>query len=275
MCHPASFVLTKDNVFWSKKTDSHEEIIEEFKLVQDGIRGPNILRVEISPTTHRQYSCLRHPLLQPIDTWQFKVDQDIMPEWYDSTADEARTREALVAWYAARVVLSGTTRELQDTWAWVFGNAHVAVRGRSGVWAYDRATVQASDKTEVTAYDLARVAAYDNSVVRCHDATQCTACGSVSVIACDRTAVQAFGDSKIDARGNCQVDAFERSNVIASGDTHIDARGEAKLALFMRAVARVCESAQVVTCCDDAIVVYNNTQKVIPSGRAMLIEAKR
>ena len=50
MCTPASFVLTKDRVFWSKKSDSHEDIIEEYKLNPDGIRGPNIVRVKISPT---------------------------------------------------------------------------------------------------------------------------------------------------------------------------------------------------------------------------------
>jgi hypothetical protein len=29
MCQPASFVLTKDGVFWSMKSDSHEDIIQE------------------------------------------------------------------------------------------------------------------------------------------------------------------------------------------------------------------------------------------------------
>ena len=50
MCKFASFVLTKDREFWSDKSDSYEDIISKHNLHADGARGPNILRVEISPT---------------------------------------------------------------------------------------------------------------------------------------------------------------------------------------------------------------------------------
>ena len=42
MCDFASFVLTKDKVFWSD-SNSHTDIIEEFGLHEDGANGPNIL----------------------------------------------------------------------------------------------------------------------------------------------------------------------------------------------------------------------------------------
>ena len=51
MCQEASFVLTKPKVYWSRFTDSHEEIIKEFGLhadgVANGVNGPSILRVEV------------------------------------------------------------------------------------------------------------------------------------------------------------------------------------------------------------------------------------
>ena len=87
MCNFASFVLTKDKVFWSETTDSHEGIIREFKLAQDGARGPNILRVEITPPKLIDWNNL--------GAWIYRIDQDIMPEWHDPKADEARAREAL------------------------------------------------------------------------------------------------------------------------------------------------------------------------------------
>ena len=87
MCDFASFVLTKDKVFWSD-SNSHTDIIEEFGLHEDGANGPNILKVEIFPTTKIKY-------LRDYDNWGFKIDQDIMPEWYNKDLDKSRTRKAL------------------------------------------------------------------------------------------------------------------------------------------------------------------------------------
>jgi len=49
MCLPASFVVTKKNVFWSIHSDSHEDIIEEFNLHEGNTTNPNFVRVEITP----------------------------------------------------------------------------------------------------------------------------------------------------------------------------------------------------------------------------------
>jgi len=84
VCEFASFVLTKDRVFWSDKTDSHERLIRDNELIADGPRGPNVLRVEICPGEWGKPG-----------TWQYRIDQDRMPEWYDAQADEARARTAL------------------------------------------------------------------------------------------------------------------------------------------------------------------------------------
>ena len=87
MCDFASFVLTKDKVFWSD-SNSHTDIIEEFGLHEDGANGPNILKVEIFPTT-------KIKSLRDYNNWEFIIDQDIMPEWYNKYLDESRTRKAL------------------------------------------------------------------------------------------------------------------------------------------------------------------------------------
>ena len=88
MCRFASFVLTKDEVFWSDKSDSHEDIIKEHDLHADGVRGPNILRVEIIPGPEiKKFSQYKD--------WTYKVDQDQMPAWFDAPKDEKRARKAL------------------------------------------------------------------------------------------------------------------------------------------------------------------------------------
>ena len=91
MCTPASFVLTRDRVCWSRVTNSHEDIIREYTLHVDGARGPNVVRVEITPGDENYFS-------DPA-TWIFCTDQDQFPEWYDPARDEARTRAALPEWH--------------------------------------------------------------------------------------------------------------------------------------------------------------------------------
>ena len=97
MCNAASFVLTKDAVFFSKTSNSHEEIIREYGLPGGSksevacFRKPAILRVEIVPT-NGGYST-------PTCQWQYIVDQDILPEWVDGT-EEARARACLEYWKA-------------------------------------------------------------------------------------------------------------------------------------------------------------------------------
>jgi hypothetical protein len=90
MCNPASFVVTKDRVFWSKHTNSHSRIIEEFGLHADGVGGPNTVSVEIKPPDG-DYGA------DPA-TWRFNTDQDVLPEWYDAGQAEAACRLELTEW---------------------------------------------------------------------------------------------------------------------------------------------------------------------------------
>ena len=88
MCKFASFILTKDREFWSETSDSHTDIISEHNLNEWGARGPNIVKVEISPTNKIK----KWPSLK---AWTFVIDQDKTPDWFDAKQAEARTREAL------------------------------------------------------------------------------------------------------------------------------------------------------------------------------------
>ena len=86
MCKFASFVLTKECVFHSRDSNSHEDIIREHDLHEAGEgQRVNILRVEISPT--KSWGDLA--------SWDYKVDQDLLPPWADAVNDERRTRDAL------------------------------------------------------------------------------------------------------------------------------------------------------------------------------------
>ena len=73
MCNPASFVLTKDRVFWSKKTDLHAEIIKDFSLCES-IRNESpatcescTLKVEIVPPREGAFDAPLNDTSAPIN----------------------------------------------------------------------------------------------------------------------------------------------------------------------------------------------------------------
>jgi len=119
MCKPASMVLTKDKVFWSMNTDSHEDIIAEYKLHADGKHCPNILRVEIVPPDG--------DMTKPPSKWVFGYDQDVLPKWADAEHDEKRTRVALRDWKRCKVLAYGTHE--------ISGNRTVYANGSATVYA--------------------------------------------------------------------------------------------------------------------------------------------
>ena len=96
----ASCVVTKKKVYWSDKTDSHEIIIKENGLKELDARGnATLVRVELIPN-NEDYRL-------PIKSWVYKIEQDILPNWYDAKEVERRSRVALKDWYKACVIPVG------------------------------------------------------------------------------------------------------------------------------------------------------------------------
>ncbi len=91
MCKPASFVVTKNRVYWSKVSNGHENIISENNLQHlDKEDFVDLLRVEITP--------LGGDFTLKQSLWTYKVDQDFRPKWYQPKDTERRVRRALKDW---------------------------------------------------------------------------------------------------------------------------------------------------------------------------------
>ena len=103
MCEPASFIVGKHNVWWSKHTDSHTAIREEHKIKENTNQFRiGTVGVEITPPDG--------DFNAPPKEWTFRVDQDLLPDWWDVKSAEARVRAILPDWIKANVVLRGETR---------------------------------------------------------------------------------------------------------------------------------------------------------------------
>ena len=120
MCQPASFVVTKKEVFWSKNSESHTDIIEEFKLKEQDVRGNyTFVRVEIVPPD-KDYTL-------PFKKWHYQLDQDLKPVWYDAKEVEKRCRAKLKGWRKAKVVMPNESRKeiANDHIVAIYGNVEL------------------------------------------------------------------------------------------------------------------------------------------------------
>ena len=96
MCQPASFIVTKDNVFWKHGSNSHEQIMKENNLTDSkDQRPPDFVRVEITPPNN--------DFVLLFEKWVYKVDQDMLPDWYVKDFDEERIRKELPKWYDSHI----------------------------------------------------------------------------------------------------------------------------------------------------------------------------
>ena len=104
MCMFKSMLLLKDKVF-CPNYDSHEAMINETGM-EHGPMRENFVRVEITPPDG--------DLTVPIDKWEYKVDQDYLPEWYVEEVDKPRCFDALKAWAVKHILVGQDVPEVKQ-----------------------------------------------------------------------------------------------------------------------------------------------------------------
>jgi hypothetical protein len=162
MCQFASFILTKNKVYWSSNSDSHEEIIRENGLEELDRETPNLVRVEIFPNEES---------LSDLDTWKFFLDQDRLPDWtFEGDPDlEERARKALKRrareekWFEEK---TGQFVQVRFAGTAKAGDEGTAKAGNSGnAIAGDEGTAQAGNSgNAIAGDDGTAIAGYNGTV---------------------------------------------------------------------------------------------------------------
>ena len=112
MCKPASFKVVKGpKALWSKTTDSHNEIETEHGLPVNAATTIFNVSVEITPPpTANGFPNWNAPLKD----WVFRVDQDMLPKWWDAVEAEKEVREELKKWVASKLIRNGDNRNVKE-----------------------------------------------------------------------------------------------------------------------------------------------------------------
>nr|DAT41356.1 MAG TPA: hypothetical protein [Bacteriophage sp.] len=156
MCKLKSCLVLKDRVY-CPDYDSHQDMLDKLGIKDDYLGAiKTFVRVELLPPNGVR------SLMEPLDKWTLKVDQDVTPEWWDAEADRQRVEEAVEAWRREHVFSEGE-HIVKAGEVYAFGNATVEAWGSTMVTAWDSATVKAWDRATVKAYNGATVKAYNSA----------------------------------------------------------------------------------------------------------------
>nr|DAN04935.1 MAG TPA: hypothetical protein [Caudoviricetes sp.] len=208
MCQFKSCLVLKDRVF-CPDYNSHQSMLKELGIKDDYLHASKtFVRVELTPPDNTK------SLMEPLDRWTLKVDQDIVPEWWDEKADRQRVEEAVEAWCREHVFAEGE-HVVGAGEVYAFGNAIVSAYGNAMVTANDNAEVRVHDCAKIYAFGSATVRAWDNATVKAYGSAAVEACGSVKVEAYDNATVEAYDNAKVLAYDNTKIEAWSRAAVKA------------------------------------------------------------
>lgn len=200
MCQLKSCLVLKDRVF-CPDYDSHQQMLEELGIEDDYLHASKtFVRVEFTPPDDNTRS-----LIEPLDKWTLKVDQDVTPEWWDAEADRQRVEEAVEIWRKGHVFTEGK-HIVKTEKVYAYGDAEIQV--------YNDATVTASDRAIVKAYSNATVIAYDSVTVEAYNSVTVKAHGNAKVEAFDIAIVKAFDIATVKAYNRATVIYPEERKII-------------------------------------------------------------
>ena len=186
MCQFKSALVLKDRIFLPDY-DSHDKMLQELGIEDNFTNASKVfVRVELSPADGDIFS--------DVDGWELKVDQDILPDWWNEAERLPQLKELVETWMQKHTIYAG---EVADGVWLATGSATVTAYGSATVKAYEsstvtacgRATVTAYDSATVKAYESATVTAYDSATVKAYDSATVTAYGSATVTAYDSATV--------------------------------------------------------------------------------------
>ena len=155
MCQFKSALVLKDRIFLPDY-DNHNKMLHELGIEDNFTNASKVfVRVELSPADGDIFS--------DVDGWELKVDQDILPDWWNEAERLPKLKELVERWIQKHTI-AGEYEVADGVWL-ATGSATVTATGSAMVTAYDSATVTATGSATVTAYDRAMVTAYDSATV--------------------------------------------------------------------------------------------------------------
>ena len=225
MCRLKSGIILKDQVF-IPDYDSHTDMLKELGIEDNEINAKTLfVRAELFPVDGNIFS--------NISTWQFNVDQDILPSWFIYKYDKQRMIDVVKEWKKDHVfenVNKLLELEGNDTYylkncknVKAYDSCKINAYGDCKVNAHDDCIVNAYGDCKVNAHDDCIVNAYDDCTVYAQNTCTVNAHDDCKVYAYDYSTVKAFNNCTVNADGDCKVNAYDDCTVYAQNTCTVNA----------------------------------------------------
>ena len=125
MCQLKSGILLKDRVF-IPDYDSHEDMLKELKIedTEDNARRL-FVRAELVPPNDDVFT--------QVSEWKYRVDQDILPDWYVPEVDEKRVRDAVAEWAKEHIHVGEKIEEITSGLHWIMDGTVGVIGGSAEI----------------------------------------------------------------------------------------------------------------------------------------------
>lgn len=133
MCQFKSGIIMKDSVYIGD-FDSHTDMLEYLKIedIQKNAET-KVIRAELIPKNNDVFS--------DIETWEYKVDQDIVPDWYIPNYDKERMIQAVKEWAKEHIHVGKSYFKIIGSIHYLKDCKNVEACNNSTVEAWDNSTV--------------------------------------------------------------------------------------------------------------------------------------
>ena len=255
--------LVLKNVAYVPDHDDHERMLEELGI-EDTLFNLSKMFVKV------EYSPEDYDITSDFETWSLKINQEIVPDWWDESIYYDKVKAAVKQWYDKHFIHEGKKTVYEGTW-YAFGETEIAALETATVFAFDRSTIRANNHSSVNSYNNAKIIAYDYVSV--------VACGNSNVIAFEDTTIEAYDNSIVEADDYSLIRAYDKSivnsyknsvviaegfsNVFANGQSIVKARNDARVTAKNESTVILGDefyiNHAVVEAFDKALVVRNTS----------------
>lgn len=154
MCKVKSGLVLRDRVYVPDH-DIHDLMLKELGIKDDYLgASEKFVRFELSPKDDN--------LLDEVENWVLKIDQDIVPDWFDVEDKRIDIVNAVRAWDEVHIITSGE-HEIEDGIYYLLGNAKATLRENAQATLMGNAQATLWDNAQATLLDNAQATLWENA----------------------------------------------------------------------------------------------------------------
>ena len=177
MCMFKSGILLRDRAYVPDH-DSHDQMLKELGIQDDYIgAAEKFIRFELSPEDGN--------LLTDVSTWTMKVDQDIIPAWFDADREkyDGIIVDAVREWAEKHILREGKHEKKEGIY-YLFNDAEITLLGNAQATLWDNAQATLWGNAQATLRHNAQATLWGNAQATMRHNAQATLWDNASIGNC-------------------------------------------------------------------------------------------